>query len=159
MAGYGDGAANNDFGRRSLHQWEGRLLYMAGYPAPPDFHAPGGWRVSVGGVPIPPPPVGGDAPDSAIDAVIETLSDEQRAEPRFFLDNYVTWNDFFRHRYERELAAYDGPPPPPMCNNTADRRRWWSALSRTLKNVLTHIEGGNYPVLGMPPPVVPSMSR
>jgi hypothetical protein len=29
MAGYGDGAANNGFGRRSLHQWEGRLLYMA----------------------------------------------------------------------------------------------------------------------------------
>jgi hypothetical protein len=31
MAGYGDddGTANNGFGRRSLHQWEGRLLYMA----------------------------------------------------------------------------------------------------------------------------------
>jgi hypothetical protein len=29
MTGYGsdeDGAANNGFGRRSLHQWEGRLL-------------------------------------------------------------------------------------------------------------------------------------
>jgi hypothetical protein len=44
MVGYGDddGAVNNDFGRRSLHQWEGRLLYMAGYAAPPDFCAPGG---------------------------------------------------------------------------------------------------------------------
>jgi hypothetical protein len=33
MAGYGDddGVMNNGFGRRSLHQWEGRLLYMAGY--------------------------------------------------------------------------------------------------------------------------------
>jgi hypothetical protein len=44
MAGYGsdeDGAANNGFGRRSLHQWEGRLLYAAGYMAPPDFRAPG----------------------------------------------------------------------------------------------------------------------
>jgi hypothetical protein len=40
MAGYGD-AANNGFGQRSLHQWEGRLLYMAGYPASPDFRAPG----------------------------------------------------------------------------------------------------------------------
>jgi hypothetical protein len=27
MAGYGDGAANNGFGRCSLHQWEARLLY------------------------------------------------------------------------------------------------------------------------------------
>jgi hypothetical protein len=65
MAGYGD-AANNGFSRRSLHQWEGRLLYMAGYPASSDFRAPGGWHLSVGGVPIPPPPVGA-ALDAAID--------------------------------------------------------------------------------------------
>jgi hypothetical protein len=103
MAGYDNGAANNGFGQRSLHQWEGRLLYMAGYPAPPDFRAPRGWRLSAGGVPIPPPPVG-DALDVAIDAVIETLSDKQRAEPRFFPDNYDAWNDFFRRRYKRELA-------------------------------------------------------
>jgi hypothetical protein len=51
-----DGAANNGFGRRFLHQWEGRLLYTAGYPAPPNFHAPGGWRLSADGVPIPTPP-------------------------------------------------------------------------------------------------------
>jgi hypothetical protein len=106
MAGYDDGAANNGFVRRSLHQWEGRLLYMAGYSAPPDFRAPEGWRLSAVGVPIPPPPVG-DALDATIDAVIETLSDKQRMEPRFFPDNYDAWNDFFRHRYEHELAAYD----------------------------------------------------
>jgi hypothetical protein len=86
MAGYGDSVANNGFGRHSLHQWEGRLLYMVGYPAPLDFRAPGGWLLSAWGVPILPPPVG-DALDAAIDAVIETLSDEQRAEPRFFPDN------------------------------------------------------------------------
>jgi hypothetical protein len=40
-----DGVANKGFGRRSLHQWEGRLLYAAGYPAPPNFRAPGGWRL------------------------------------------------------------------------------------------------------------------
>jgi hypothetical protein len=53
IAGYGsdDGAANNGFGRRSLHQWEGLLLYAAGYPAPP-----AGWRLSAGGVPIPSSP-------------------------------------------------------------------------------------------------------
>jgi hypothetical protein len=112
MTGYGDGAANNGFGWCSLHQWEGRLLYLAGYPVPPDFRAPGGWRLSVGGVPIPPPPMG-DALEAAIDEVLETLSDEQRAEPRFFPDNYPAWNEFFRRRYERELAAYDRPPPPP----------------------------------------------
>jgi hypothetical protein len=84
MADYGcdDGAANNGFGRRSLHQWEGRLLYMAGYPAPPDFRAPRGWRLSAGGVPIPPPPVG-VALDAAIDEVLEMMSDEHRVDPRF----------------------------------------------------------------------------
>jgi hypothetical protein len=57
MANFGDGAVNNDFGRRSLHQWEGRQLHAAGYPAQPDFRAPGGWRLSAGGVSIPPPPI------------------------------------------------------------------------------------------------------
>jgi hypothetical protein len=75
----------------------------------------------MGGVLIPPPM--GDALDAVIDAVIETLSDEQRAEPRFFPDNYEVWNDFFQRRYERELAAYDGPPPPPACNNAAGHCR------------------------------------
>jgi hypothetical protein len=83
MAGYGsdeDGAANNVFGRRSLHQWVGRLLYAAGYMAPPDFRAPRGWRLSAGGIPIPPPPTG-TALDAAIDEVIETMSDEHPSPP------------------------------------------------------------------------------
>jgi hypothetical protein len=157
MAGYSDGddAANNGFGRRSLHQWEGRLLYMAGYPTPPDFRAPGGWHLSAGGVPIPPPPMGA-ALDSAIDGVLKTMSDEQRAEPRFFPGSYPAWNEFCRCRYEWELAAYNGPPPPPTHNNAAGRRRWWSALGRTLENMLAHIEGGKSPILGMPLPQVPS---
>jgi hypothetical protein len=152
MAGYppdDDGAANNGFGRRSLHQWEGRLLHAAGYMAPPDFRAPGGWRLSAGGIPIPPPPTGA-ALDAAIDKVLETMSDEQRAEPRFYPDNREAWTAFFRRRYERELAAYDGPPPPPARNNAAERRRWWSAPERTLEFVLEHIENGNDPVLEMP---------
>jgi hypothetical protein len=133
MAGYDDddGAANNCFGQCSLHQWEGWLLYMAGYPALLDFCSPGGCRLNTGGVPIPPPPVGA-ALDAAIDEVLETMSDEQRAEPRFFPDNYPAWNEFFRRRYKWELAAYDGPPPPPTRNNAAGRHRWWSVPGRTL---------------------------
>jgi hypothetical protein len=70
----GDGAANNGFGRRSLHQWEGRLLQMAGYPAPSDFRASGGWRLSVGGVLILLPQ--GDAMDTEIEALLASMSDE-----------------------------------------------------------------------------------
>jgi hypothetical protein len=95
-----------------------------------------------GGIPIPPPPVGA-ALDATIDEVLKTLSDEQRAVPRFFPDNYPAWNEFFRRRYERDIAAYDGPPPPPARNNAAGRRRWWSTSGRTLENLLTHIEGGS----------------
>jgi hypothetical protein len=160
MVGYGsddDGAANNGFSWRSLHQWEGRLLYAVGYPAPPDFRAPGGWRLSASGIPIPPPPTGA-ALDAAIDEIIETMSDEQRADPRFYPDNQQAWTAFFRRRYERELAAYDGPPPPPARNNAAGRR-WWSAPDRTLEFVLAHIERGNNPVLEMPPPPRPTLSR
>jgi hypothetical protein len=160
MVGYGsdDGAANNGFGQRSLHQWEDRLLYAEGYPAPPDFRAPGGWRLSAGGVPIPPPPQGTTL-DAAIDEILEGMSDEQRADPRFYPDNYPVWNTFFRRRYERELAAYDGPSSPPTRNNTAGRRHWWSTHGRTLEAVLTHIECGNSPVLGMPPRQPPTLSR
>jgi hypothetical protein len=154
-----DGAANNGFGQRSLHQWEGRLLYAAGYPAPPDFRAPEGWCLSAGGIPIPPPPQGA-ALDAAIDEILEGMSDEQRADPRFYPDNYPAWNAFFRRRYECELAVYDGPPPPPPArNNAAGRRRWWSARGRTLEAVLEHIQNGNSPVLRMPLPQRPTLSR
>jgi hypothetical protein len=68
--------ANNGFDHRSLHQWEGRLLHAAGYPARPDLRVPGGWRLSAGGVPIPPPPVGSAALEAEIDAVLVTLSDK-----------------------------------------------------------------------------------
>jgi hypothetical protein len=85
--------------------------------------------------------------------------DEQRADPRFYPDNREAWTAFFRGRYERELAAYDGPPPPPARNNAAGRRRWWSAPGRTLEFVLEHIKRGNDPVLEMPPPPRPTLSR
>jgi hypothetical protein len=52
------------------------------------------------------------------------MSDEQRVDPRFYPDNREAWTTFFRRRYERELAAYDGPPPPPARNNAAGRLRW-----------------------------------
>jgi hypothetical protein len=126
--------------------------------APPDFRAPEGWRLSAGGIPIPPPPTGA-ALDAAIDEVIETMSDEQRADPRFYPDNREAWTTFFRRRYERELAAYNGPPPPPARNNAAGRRRWWSAPGRTLEFVLEHIERDNDPVLEMPPPPRSTLSR
>ncbi|KAK1603707.1 hypothetical protein QYE76_027380 [Lolium multiflorum] len=37
------------FTATSTRSWEAGLLHMAGYPAPPDFRVPGGWRLSTGG--------------------------------------------------------------------------------------------------------------
>jgi hypothetical protein len=71
------------------------MLYASGYLAPLDFHVPGGWRLSAGGILIPPLPTGA-ALDAAIDEIIEGMSDEQRADPRFYLDNRQAWNVFFR---------------------------------------------------------------
>jgi hypothetical protein len=86
------------------------------------------------------------------------MRDEQRAEPCFYPDNYAAWNTLFRRRYKHELVAYDGLPPPTR-NNAAGRRRWWSAPGRTLEVILAHIERGNSPVLGMPLPQPPTLSR
>jgi hypothetical protein len=54
----GDGAAANGFGRRYLLETEARVLYEAGYMAPPDMCCPGTWWLSAGGIPIPLEPRG-----------------------------------------------------------------------------------------------------
>ncbi|KAE8815552.1 hypothetical protein D1007_07018 [Hordeum vulgare] len=56
----GDGAAAGGFGRRHLRGDEARLLYEPDYPTLPDMRVSGSWRLSVGGVPVPPPPTGAD---------------------------------------------------------------------------------------------------
>ena len=58
----GDGAAANGFGRRWLHPNEVELLYSAEYPVPPDTRVPGDWRISLGGMPVPPVPEGDELP-------------------------------------------------------------------------------------------------
>ncbi|KAK1649345.1 hypothetical protein QYE76_067150 [Lolium multiflorum] len=106
-----DGAANNGFPRRSLHAWEGHLLHQAGYPYPPDTRPPGGgWRLSRGGVPIPPPPRG-QLLDVAIEEARMTLTDEESAEPRHHPDNYTAWNSYFL-RWGGSSPRRRPPPPP-----------------------------------------------
>ncbi|KAK1652951.1 hypothetical protein QYE76_070756 [Lolium multiflorum] len=82
-----DGAANNGFPRRSLHAWEGHLLHQA-VPLPAGHEPPGGgWRLSAGGVPIPPPPRG-HALDVAIEEARMTLTDEERV---MACNSHVRW--------------------------------------------------------------------
>jgi hypothetical protein len=89
----------------------------------------------------------GAALDAAIDEILETLNDEQRAEPRFYPDNYPAWAEFFWRRYERELAVYDGPPPPPARNKPPAAAAGGARRPPPREAVLAHIERGNSPVV------------
>ena len=77
----GDGAAANGFGCRHNQEPEARLLYEAEYPAPPDMRVPGAWRLSAGGIPVPPVPEGA-ARRAEIARLRSSLPLEQRNEPR-----------------------------------------------------------------------------
>ncbi|KAE8787339.1 Homeobox protein KNOX3 [Hordeum vulgare] len=90
-----DGAAANCFGRRHLHEDEAGLLYEADYPAPPDMRVLGSWRLSVGGVPVPPPPSGAD-PRVEITRIRSSLPESSRNLPRYVPDTNTLWTAYFK---------------------------------------------------------------
>lgn len=104
----GDGPAANGFGRRSLHEWEAHLLFEANIPAPPDMRAPGRWKRSADGVPIPPLPDVTVRPDyfaDEVDHVRASLTEEQRAIPQYAAGNHEAWAAYFQHRHAQRLAS------------------------------------------------------
>ena len=94
----GDGVAVNGFGRRSLHEWEAYLLFEVNKPAPPDMRAPGRWKLSAGGVPIPPLPDVTVPANYLADEVARmwaSLTEEQRALPQYAAGNHEAWATYF----------------------------------------------------------------
>jgi hypothetical protein len=77
----------NSFSRRYLHEWEARALYEARYMAPPDFRCPGTWRLSAGGIPIPPVPHGAARQAAIHRHYYEVLTPEERNDPLYDPDN------------------------------------------------------------------------
>ena len=145
----GDAAAANDFGRNWLQDWEARLLYEAGYPAPPDMRVPGNWRLSQMGLLVPPIPTSEDRLVE-IRAARERMTDKQRANPIWDQENNVSWNAYFAARRRWQIEDYTGPPPAPKHANTEGRKRWWGVPGRSLTYVLGYIEDGNEPRLQAP---------
>ena len=93
----GNSTATNGFDRRHLHEDEARLLYEADYPAPPNMRVPDTWKLSVGGVPVPPVPEGA-AWRANIARIRSSLPEEQRNEPRYAADSHTLWTMFFERR-------------------------------------------------------------
>ncbi|KAE8805131.1 Homeobox protein KNOX3 [Hordeum vulgare] len=77
----GDGAAANGFGHCHHHESDACLLYEADCPAPPDMRVPRSWRLSAGGVPVPPPPCGADRRAEFV-RIRLSLPESSRNQPR-----------------------------------------------------------------------------
>ena len=150
----GDEAAANGFGRRSLREQESWLLFQANIPAPPDMRAgPTGWRLSAGGVPIPPLPDAVAKPKyfaEEVEVVRASLTDAQLSLPQYAADNHAAWAAYFERRQQQRLASTNGAPVVGGRQNSEGRHLWWGVPGRTLEGVLTYLEGGNDPPLAYP---------
>ena len=116
----GDAAAANGFGRRHLHEEEARLLYEADYPAPPDMRVLGSWKLSAGGVPVPPVPEGA-ARRAEIARVRSSLTEEQRNEPRYAADSETMWTMYFERRRQEQIASANDVIPRGRLNANGQR--------------------------------------
>ncbi|KAI4990298.1 hypothetical protein ZWY2020_038661 [Hordeum vulgare] len=150
-----DEAATSGFGRRHLHEDEARLLYEADYLAPPDMRVPGSWRISAGGVPVPPSPTRADR-WAEIARIWLGLPESSRNLPRYGPDSNAPWTMYFDRRHADQLAATNRVEPRGH-HNSEGRRQWWGIPGRTLEAVLEHIEGGIPPRYEYPP--LPAFSR
>ncbi|KAE8817385.1 Homeobox protein KNOX3 [Hordeum vulgare] len=140
-----DGATANGFGRRHLDENEARLFYEADYPMPLDMRVPGSWRLSTGGVPVPPPSSGADR-RAKIACIRSSLPESSRNLPMYAPDSNTLWTAYFERRHTDQVAATNGVEPCGR-HNSEGRRQWWGVSGRTLEAVLEHIEGGEFVVV------------
>ena len=115
---------------------EAEALCASNYPCPPGYRVPTGWLLSVGGVPVPPIPVGVPREMAITNHYYFELTPELRRNPQWHPDYSPTWDSFFINRRERAVARYEEDGPPPSNFNEAGRRMWWRG--RTLQSVLAY---------------------
>ena len=115
---------------------------------------PTGWRLSAGGVPIPPLPDAVAKPKyfaEEVEIVRASLTDAQLSLPQYAADNPAAWAAYFERRQQQRLASTTGAPVVGGRQNSEGRHLWWGVPGRTLEGVLTYLEGGNDPPLAYPP--------
>ena len=109
----------------SLTPQEAEALCASNYPCPPGYRVPTGWMLSVGGVPVPPVPVGVARQMAITNHYYFELTPEQRRNPQWHPDYSPTWDAFFINRRESALARHEEDGPPRSNFNEAGRRLWW----------------------------------
>ncbi|KAE8802288.1 Homeobox protein KNOX3 [Hordeum vulgare] len=70
---------------------------VAEYPAPPDMWVPGSWRLSAGGVPVPPPPTGAER-RAEIVRIRSGMPKNSHNLPRYAPDSNALWTALFECR-------------------------------------------------------------
>ncbi|KAK1681901.1 hypothetical protein QYE76_042749 [Lolium multiflorum] len=105
-------------------------------PLPAGLPRPNRLLPSVGGVPVPPVPLGVAHEMTITNHYYFELTPEQRRNPQWHPDYNPTWESFFINRRERALARHEEGGPPPSNFNEAGRRLWWRG--RTLQGVMAY---------------------
>ena len=83
------------------------------------MRVPGAWRISAGGVPVPPPSTG-MARGAEIARIRSSLPQAAREGPRYALDNPL-WEPYFRRRHAKQLEAPNGVVPSGRLNSEGRR--------------------------------------
>ncbi|KAE8789802.1 Homeobox protein KNOX3 [Hordeum vulgare] len=113
------------------------------------MRVPGSGRLSVGGVPMPPPPTGVDRP-AEIARIRSGLPKSSPNLPRYTPESNTLWTVYFDRRHTDQLVATNEVEAHDN-HNSEGRCQWWGVPSRTMEDALEHIEGGNSSRYEYPP--------
>ncbi|XBJ23766.1 hypothetical protein VPH35_001817 [Triticum aestivum] len=114
---------------------------------------PTGWRLSDGGVPVPPLPDAVAKPTyfaEEVEVARASLTDDERSLPQYAAGNHAALAAYFQRRQQQRLASTNDAPVVGGVKNSVGRHLWWGVPGRTLEGVLTHLDGGNNPPLTYP---------
>ncbi|XBH90574.1 hypothetical protein VPH35_082194 [Triticum aestivum] len=114
---------------------------------------PTGWRLSDGGVHVPPLLDAVAKPTyfaEEVEVARAFLTDDERSLSQYAVGNQAAWAAYFQRRQQQRLASTNDAPVVGGVKNSMGRHLWWGVPGRTLEGMLTHLDGGNNPPLTYP---------